>query len=188
MPGCTYSLHLPPPCACSGQEDGTRRNITRKQICKRSPQRSPPTHAGLTYVSAAGKATPECEQWRKGVLLPTCFNRLLTRSTTPCGCCRQGAGLVRRGAQSHAPNPLHPLFPAAGKTQHECLGGSSHAPQTSHPLSPAAGKVRPECVEGLKCVLGLRRVAWARQVDSMRLMPTSAQMGLIEKRFGGALS
>eukprot|EP00891_Asterochloris_glomerata_P007094 jgi/Astpho2/7094/Aster-x1406 len=52
----------------------------------------------------------------------------------------------------------------------------------------AAGKVRPECVEGLKRVLGLRRVAWARQVDSMMLMPTSAQMGLIDKRFGGALS
>ncbi len=37
-------------------------------------------------------------------------------------------------------------------------------------------------------MLGLRRVAWARQVDSMMLMPTSAQMGLIDKRFGGALS
>ena len=37
-------------------------------------------------------------------------------------------------------------------------------------------------------MLGLRRVAWARQVDSLRLMPTSAQMGLIDKRFGGALS
>ena len=37
-------------------------------------------------------------------------------------------------------------------------------------------------------MLGLHRVAWARQVDSLRLMPTSAQMGLIDKRFGGALS
>ena len=61
-------------------------------------------------------------------------------------------------------------------------------PATPLSLVPAAGKVRPECVEGLKRVLGLRRVAWARQVDSMRLMPTSAQMGLIDKRFGGALS
>ena len=105
----------------------------------------------------------ECEHWLKAMSLPTCFNL----------------------QPQEAPTPVF----AAGRMPPCCLQGTqAHLPQTSHPLFSAAGKVRPECVEGLKRVLGLRRVAWARQVDSMRLMPTSAQMGLIDKRFGGALS
>ncbi len=50
------------------------------------------------------------------------------------------------------------------------------------------GKVRKECVEGLKRVIGLRRVEWARQVGSMNLLPSCAMLTLLDKKFGGELT
>lgn len=58
---------------------------------------------------------------------------------------------------------------------------------TSGPCG-GAGKVRRECVEGLQRVVGLRRVQWARQVSSLNLLPTSAMLTLLDKKFGGELS
>ena len=51
-----------------------------------------------------------------------------------------------------------------------------------------AGKVRKECVEGLRRVVGLRRVEWARQVDSLNLLPTYLMLNLLDKKFGGELT
>lgn len=51
-----------------------------------------------------------------------------------------------------------------------------------------AGKVRKECVEGLRRVVGLRRVEWARQVDSLNLLPTCLMLNLLDKKFGGELT
>ena len=51
-----------------------------------------------------------------------------------------------------------------------------------------AGKVRKECVEGLRRVVGLRRVEWARQVDSFNLLPTCLMLDLLDKKFGGELT
>jgi hypothetical protein len=51
-----------------------------------------------------------------------------------------------------------------------------------------AGKVRKECVEGLRRVVGLRRVEWARQVDSLNVLPTSLMLKLLDKKFGGELT
>ncbi|KAL0037130.1 hypothetical protein WJX79_001758 [Trebouxia sp. C0005] len=54
--------------------------------------------------------------------------------------------------------------------------------------SYATGKVRKECVEGLRRVVGLRRVEWARQVDSLNLLPTCHMLNLLDKKFGGELT
>ena len=51
-----------------------------------------------------------------------------------------------------------------------------------------AGKVRKECVEGLRRVVGLHRVEWARQVDSLSLLPTCLMLNLLDKKFGGELT
>ena len=62
-----------------------------------------------------------------------------------------------------------------------CLRGPSG-------VSVAAGKVRKECVEGLRRVIGLRRVEWARQVSSLNLLPSSSMLTLLDKKFGGELT
>lgn len=43
-------------------------------------------------------------------------------------------------------------------------------------------------MEGLRRVLGLRRVEWARQVSSLNLLPTSSMLTLLDKKFGGELT
>ena len=52
----------------------------------------------------------------------------------------------------------------------------------------SAGKVRKECVEGLKRAAALRRVEWSRQVAGLSLLPTSAMLILLDKKFGGELT
>lgn len=51
-----------------------------------------------------------------------------------------------------------------------------------------AGKVRKECVEGLKRVVALRKVEWARQVAALNLLPSCTMLTLLDKRFGGELT
>jgi len=43
-------------------------------------------------------------------------------------------------------------------------------------------------VEGLRRVVGLRRVEWARQVDSLNLLPTCLMLNLLDKKFAGELT
>lgn len=43
-------------------------------------------------------------------------------------------------------------------------------------------------MEGLRRVVGLRRVEWARQVDSLNLLPTCHMLNLLDKKFGGELT
>ncbi|KAK9808931.1 hypothetical protein WJX72_006568 [[Myrmecia] bisecta] len=52
----------------------------------------------------------------------------------------------------------------------------------------ATGKVRPDCVEGIRRLVGIHAMQWARQLDLLQLYPTREMLGLVDKKFGGELT
>ncbi len=96
--------------------------------------------------------------------------------------------------------PSQKRHPCTGKLNSETSGDSKNAFPHCADVSCSyyvtmrdawqhyAGKVRKECVEGLRRVVGLRRVEWARQVDSLNLLPTCLMLNLLDKKFGGELT
>ena len=79
---------------------------------------------------------------------------------------------------------------AKAEEQRLTKGGQSNKQQADMTclLASLAGKVRKECVEGLRRVIGLHRVEWARQVASLNLLPTCSMLTLLDKKFGGELT
>ena len=63
-----------------------------------------------------------------------------------------------------------------------------HAPLTTlcaTATSLASGKVKPQAVAGLEALWGLCQVQWASQAADWRLFPSTEQLHLLDRRFGG---